>query len=1052
MTEATAVRRFGEYLTVGEAAELLGISPWTLRNWDNSGKLTSSRHPVSGYRIYRREDLEALLQTGGLLGKRRRSLTPNLDWSEIGDKEHFVQFYENDSYLVESVSTYVGQAIVAGEGTLMIATQGHRDRIHRKLKRRGLDVSAARECGQFLALDAAETLSEFMADDSPDPELFEQSVGERVRQLAQRWPRVRAFGEMVALLWAAGNRGAACRVEGLWNDLAKRHSFALFCAYPINGFHDEADGISLNDICASHSRVIPAEGYSALSTPAEQLRAIAILQQKAQRLEAEIGQRKEAERELADFFENAVEGLHKVGPDGRIIWANKAELDLLGYEPDEYIGHDIAEFYVDRDVIDDMLRRLLSGERLFNRPARLRCKDGSVKHVLIHSNGYFKDGRFIYSRCFTRDVTEIKQAERDRAMLAAIIESSEDAIISKTFDGIIRSWNAGAERLFGYTEGEAVGQPITFIIPPERLQEEKDILQRLRRGERIEHYETVRVAKDGRRIDVSLTISPLRDSDGNLVGASKIARDITARKRADAALRESEHRFSSFMQALPGLAWIKDESGRYIFANDAVQKPFGVSPEELYGKTDHDVFSLEAAAQFSENDRRALTSEKGVEVIESLEHEDGIHYSIVSKFPIPDADGKPAYVGGVAIDITERLQAEEALREADRRKDEFLATLAHELRNPLAPISNSIRILRMSGQNGPAAERVHEMMERQVTHMVRLVDDLLEISRISRGKIALQTERVGLANVINHAVDTSRPLVENGAHTLEVCLPDDPVTVEGDPVRLSQVFANLLNNAAKYTDKGGTITVTAQCEGDDVVVSVRDTGVGLPRTMLSRVFDMFSQIDNPLRRSQDGLGIGLSLVRTLVLMHGGSVEARSEGLGHGSEFIVRLPRVASESSDVDGTRSSVDEGTGILSACRILAVDDNSDSVDSLGTILRFLGADVQVAYDGPSALERVKIFRPSVILMDLGMPGMDGCEVARLIRQEPENRKVVLIAMTGWGEEEDRRRSREAGFDHHLVKPIDLSALQALLASLKITFPLVKAARGNEAAPGLIE
>jgi PAS domain S-box-containing protein len=905
MTQAPTVSTFADYLTVGEAADFLGVSPWTLRNWDNSGKLKPSRHPVSDYRMYLRSDLEALLQTDGVADKRRRTSTPSLDWSEIGDTEHFVQFYENDKYLVDSVSAYVGRALVAGEGAVIIATKDHRKRIQRILKRRGIEVTEARDSGQYLALDAEQTLAKFMAAGSPDPARFEESVGALVAQLEQAWPRVRAFGEMVALLWADGNSKGACKLEALWNDLAKRRSFTLFCAYPLNGFRDEPTGASLNDVCSCHTRVIPAESYSAQSTQEEQLRSIAILQQKAQRLQAEIDQRKAAECELSDFIENALEGLHKVGPDGTILWANKAELQMLGYEEHEYIGRHISEFHADREAINDILARLLTGENIYNQPAVLRCKNGDLKHVLIHSNAYFERGQFLYSRCFTRDMTEIRQADRDRAMLAAIIESSQDAIISKTFDGVIRSWNAGAERLFGYSPEEAVGQPITLIIPPERHGEEREILARLRRGERIEHFETIRVAKDRRQIDISLTISPLRDSNGYLIGASKIARDISERK-----------------------------------------------------------------------------------------------------------------------------QAELQLKEADRRKDEFLATLAHELRNPLAPIRNGLHILRMSGHSGAGAGHVHEMMERQVAHMVRLVDDLLELSRISRGQIELKRERIGLATVIKHAIETTKPFIESGEHRLDVSLPDDPVMVDGDIDRLTQIFANLLNNAAKYTNKGGAISVEVSCSGNDAVVAVRDNGIGIQRDMLSRVFEMFAQVKNPLRRSQDGLGIGLNLVRTLVEMHQGSVEARSEGLGKGSEFVVRLPLSRSQLLIAQCGPGAGEEQTETQPVRRILCVDDNRDSADSLGMMLRYLGADVQVAYDGPSALEAIKICRPSIILMDLGMPEVDGCEVARRIRQDPQHQEVLLIAMTGWGQEEDRRRSREAGFDHHLVKPVDLSALQALLAS----------------------
>jgi CheY-like chemotaxis protein/two-component sensor histidine kinase len=376
------------------------------------------------------------------------------------------------------------------------------------------------------------------------------------------------------------------------------------------------------------------------------------------------------------------------------------------------------------------------------------------------------------------------------------------------------------------------------------------------------------------------------------------------------------------------------------------------------------------------------------------------------------------------------MRAEEALREADRRKDEFLATLAHELRNPLAPIRNSLHILRLAGQDGAAAQRVHEMMERQVSHMVRLVDDLLELSRISRGTSELQNEQITLSTIFGHALETSKPLIEAAGHSFEVHLPEAELVVNGDLIRLSQVFANLLNNAAKYTNAGGQITVTASRESREAVVSVRDTGIGIPPDMLARVFDMFSQVDNSLRRRQDGLGIGLSLVRKLVLMHGGSVEARSPGEGLGSEFIVRLPLVERDATESQGAPAPDSGASPTCAMHRILAVDDNKDSADSLGMMLRFLGADVQVAYDGPAALAAIRSYRPSVVLLDLGMPGMDGYEAARQIRADERNKDLMLIALTGWGQDEDRRGSEQAGFDHHLVKPVDLGALQTLLAS----------------------
>jgi signal transduction histidine kinase len=372
----------------------------------------------------------------------------------------------------------------------------------------------------------------------------------------------------------------------------------------------------------------------------------------------------------------------------------------------------------------------------------------------------------------------------------------------------------------------------------------------------------------------------------------------------------------------------------------------------------------------------------------------------------------------------------EQLAEMDRRKDEFLATLAHELRNPLAPIRNSLNILRMSDDNGPAVERVHEMMERQVSHMVRLVDDLMEVSRITRGRIELRREHVELADIVRSAVETSRPLIDAARHQLVVTLAPEPLILDADAVRLSQVIANLLNNAAKYTEEGGHIWLTARREDDEVVISVRDTGLGIPPEMLPRVFDMFAQVNRTLKRSQGGLGIGLTLVRTLVEMHGGRVELRSDGPGHGSEFIVGL-KLAAQAQAGPEQRRTPGQQPAELHQQRVLVVDDNHDAADSLGMLVKFLGADAYVVYDGPSALKALPVYRPAIVFLDIGMPGMDGHEVARCLRQRPEFQEVILVALTGWGQEEDRRRSKVAGFDHHLVKPANAEAIQALLAAV---------------------
>ena len=526
-------------------------------------------------------------------------------------------------------------------------------------------------------------------------------------------------------------------------------------------------------------------------------------------------------------------------------------------------------------------------------------------------------------RLFTGGVTPQRDGDPETgALLAAIVSSSDDAIISKTLNGVITSWNAGAERLFGYSPAEAIGQSMTLIIPTERRAEESEILRRIRRGERVEHFETVRVAKNGQTLDVSLTISPVRDRHGRVVGASKVGRDITARKRA---AEEAQ----------------------------AAQKLLMESRDEL-----------------------------------------------------------------------QRLNAE--LSEADRRKDEFLAVLAHELRNPLAPIRNAVHYLGLKASPDPALRNARDIIDRQIRHLVRLVDDLLDISRISSGKIGLQKERVSLSLIVTNAVEASRPAIESENHQLTVTLPSESVYLEADLTRLAQVLQNLLNNAAKYTPPGGRIGLHSEFDGHSVAIRVVDSGIGIPREMLPRVFDMFTQVDRSIERSSGGLGIGLTLVQRLVELHGGTVEARSEGPDKGSEFIVRLPASVESSEDAAPANSSDAKS---VRRVRVLIVDDNIDSADTLTEMLRASGHDVDTAYDGAAGLAAVDSHQPDVVLLDIGLPKVNGYDVARKIRQSDPQRRIVLVAVTGWGQDEDRRRSQHAGFDHHLVKPVDPASLDRIFA-----------------------
>ena len=401
-----------------------------------------------------------------------------------------------------------------------------------------------------------------------------------------------------------------------------------------------------------------------------------------------------------------------------------------------------------------------------------------------------------------------------------------------------------------------------------------------------------------------------------------------------------------------------------------------------------------------------------------------------AKRPLEFSQDDVSFLAAVANTLSDailRHRAEEALKETDRRKDEFIATLSHELRNPLAPLKSALHLLRRVGADASAAAPVHEMMERQVDHLVRLVDDLLEMSRISRGTFELRQERVELAAIVRNAVETSDPLIQRAHHRLEIDLPRKPVWLDGDPVRLAQILANLLNNAAKYTPSGGRIALRATTRSGFALVSVRDNGAGIAPQALPQIFEMFSRGEHAGEPGDSSLGIGLPLARTLAQMHGGSIEAASAGRGQGAEFVVRLPLARDQ---VSGAAAAPADAGAPVAHKRVLVVDDNRDAADSLGMLLQALGAEVHVVHAGAPALEAVASFDPSLVLLDIGMPGMDGYEVARRLRRDHQQRALTLVALTGWGQEEDRRRARAAGFDHHLTKPADVGVLQRLLAA----------------------
>jgi PAS domain S-box-containing protein len=515
-----------------------------------------------------------------------------------------------------------------------------------------------------------------------------------------------------------------------------------------------------------------------------------------------------------------------------------------------------------------------------------------------------------------------------------------------------------------------------------------------------------------------------------------MAIDITDRLRAERVLAESEERFRQLAENVNEVFWMTDpQTTQLLYISPAYERVWGRSCQSLYENPRSFMDAVHPEDQervrtaVLENQSRGEQTDKEYRVVRP---DGSVRWVRDRAFPVRNAAGQFYRLVGIIDDFTERKHAEEALQEADRRKDEFLAILAHELRNPLAPLLHGLQIMRLEANDRAAVEQARAMMERQLQHFIRLVDDLLDLSRISRGKIELHEERVELATVVNSALETCDPLVRQSGHELTVTLPDEPVYVDADKTRLAQALCNLLTNAAKYSERGGRIRLTAWRQDGEAVLSVKDTGVGIPPDMLPRVFEMFTQVDRSLEKSQGGLGIGLSLVKRLVELHGGSVEARSEGQGLGSEFLIRLPVVLSLVHEQEQGGGGDPQQARPMGRLRVLVMDDNVDVADCLARLLRLMGSEVRTAHDGLEGVEAAAAYRPDMILLDIGMPRLNGYDACRRIREQPWGKGIRIVAVTGWGQDEDKRRSQEAGFDRHLVKPVGPVVLEKLLAELR--------------------
>ena len=626
------------------------------------------------------------------------------------------------------------------------------------------------------------------------------------------------------------------------------------------------------------------------------------------------------------------------------------------------------------------------------------------------------------------DISPLEQARARLAQLSAIVESADEAIIGKSLDGIITSWNNGAMRLYGYTADEAVGRHASFLAPPGMKEAIEPILRQIREGRQVARIETQRIRKDGTMVDISVTYSPIFDASGTTTGISAISRDITQLVRARQEIADREERIRLLLDSTAEAIYGIDLSGAVTFCNSACARLLGYeTPADLIGKQMHPL------AHHTRADGTPYPPEQSP-IYRAMRNREGAH---VDNEVLWRADGTSfpteywshpiirngEVIGAVVtfLDITERRQAEREVHEGVRRREQFLAMLSHELRNPLAAILSATRLLDSGSWPDDDAQEAGRVVERQARHMARLLDDLLDVARITRGRIVLRNEKLDLRDTTRSAVESLGPFLEEHGTRLIIDMDDQPIPVLGDQTRLQQIQANLLSNASKYSPPGTEVRLEVRCEGKDAVIRVRDTGRGIEPDVLPRIFDLFVQGRQSIERPEGGLGLGLTLAKSLVELHHGTIEAQSAGAGCGSVFTVRLPLGSSLAANVP-----------VLSrppVKTVVLVEDQPDARRMMQLFLEGEGVRVHAAENGVNGIELIERVRPDLALVDLGLPVMSGFDLARRIRAKAENRDVWLVALSGYGQDSDIQAALDAGFDAHLTKPPDHARLQQILS-----------------------